>query len=170
MNSDRVKAALNDLFGTATSKFPCDRIAADITMFEDKYGMELSAYGFAKFIFDLYGVKALYQNVGGSSTAVQKYAEAAKVLMDDMPVMLLNASAYVQKIFEVITDKELCFKQLEGMTFPYVMYVLFAGGEQPELVEQYRPEFEEQMKRYPSMLDKLPAAFKQLKETVNANS
>lgn len=171
ISAESVKQTVIELFGNVIpAKCNFEKIAQELNDYQERYGIKLSEYGFAKFMFDLYGVKSLYTTMGISAQTVQKYAETAVRIRDDMPSLLLNCSKYVQKLFNVITDTDLCFKQLEGMTFPYVMYVLFAGSGKDDLVERYADEFNEQMMRYPSTLDKLPQQFRLAEETENADT
>lgn len=137
---------------------------------EEESDIRLSPYGFLMWAVDHYGYKSLWKNVVSSPKAVNGYAADAVKLRDDMPVMLLNAQVYVTKIFSNVADIEMCFKHLEGMTFPYVLYVLFAGSGQEDMVERYKPEMEETMKRYPSTLDLLPESYKKVGEAFNANA
>jgi hypothetical protein len=111
-------------------------------------------------------VKSAWRNVLCSDAAVKGYVEDAAKFRDDMPAMLVNAHAYVTSILANVADLDTAMRQLEGMSFPYVLYVLFAGSGQEEVVERYRPEAEEQLRRYPSTLDLLPESYRSLKETL----
>jgi hypothetical protein len=101
-----------------------------------------------------------------ADAAVKGYVEDAAKYRDDMPAMLLNAHTYVTSILANVADLETALKHLEGMSFPYVLYVLFAGSGQSDVVERYRPEAEEQLKRYPSTLDLLPESYRKVKEAL----
>jgi hypothetical protein len=62
-------------------------------------------------------------------------------------------------------------ERLAGMSFPYVLFVLFAAQGHSEVVDRYRTETEELLKRYPGTLDKLPEHFRDTtKEALNADT
>ena len=63
-----------------------------------------------------------------------------------------------------MSEMDTCFKQLEGMTFPYVLYIMFAGSGQKDIVARYRTAAVEQLKRYPSTCDRLPESFRKVAE------
>lgn len=153
--------------------FPYFSVCNEFVTFQhdpENKGIRLSPYGYVMYAIDHYGYKCAYKNLMASKNVVEAYEKTALKYRDDMPAMLLNAKSYVTKIFSNIPDVSACLRQLEGMTFPYIMYVLFAGGGSADVVMQYRPEIEEQMKRYPSTLDLLPASYKKVgQEIVDAD-
>lgn len=137
---------------------------------EEEQGVRLTEYGYVMWAVDHYGHKCAYRNVMESAKLMHDYALAAVKMRDDMPAMLVNANVYVNKLMSNVADLGTCFRQLEGMTFPYVLYVLFAGSGQPELVVQYKPEMEETMRRYPDVLSLLPDSFKAVGMEVAGNA
>lgn len=138
---------------------------------EKEYDLNLSAYGFFMWAIDHYGTKVLYPNMSGSTKAVEDYAFEAKKCRDDLPMMLINAADYVETVFGNIADAEMCFLRLSEMTYPYILFLVFAADDRTELVERFRPEIEEQLKRYPSTLDVLPEAYKKVgEEVLNADT
>ena len=141
-------------------------LAESLSAQEDARGLELSPYGFVLWCLDHYGVKCAWKNVLCSDAAVKGYVEDAARLRDDMPAMLLNAHTYVSSILANVADLDTALRQLEGMSFPYVLYVLFAASGQEDVVDRYRPEAEEQLKRYPSTLDLLPESYRSVKEAL----
>jgi len=141
-------------------------LAEALSAQEQSRNLELSPYGHVLWCLDHYGVKSAWRNVLCSDAAVKGYVEDAAKFRDDMPAMLVNAHAYVTSILANVADLDTAMRQLEGMSFPYVLYVLFAGSGQEEVVERYRPEAEEQLRRYPSTLDLLPESYRSLKETL----
>lgn len=126
----------------------------------EEQGVNLTEYGYVMWAVDHQGHKCAYKNVMESKSLMHDYALEAARMRDDMPAMLVNANLYVTKLMSNVADLGTCFRQLEGMTFPYVLYVLFAGSGQEELVHQYRPEMEETLRRYPDVLSLLPESFK----------
>lgn len=162
--------ARNLLGEYAPDDFPYGRIAEQLSAEEVKWDIRLSPYGFFMWAVDHYGYKSLWKNVAASQAVVGGYAADAAKLRDDMPVMLLNAREYVTKIFSNVADVDTCFRHLEGMTFPYVLYVLFAGSGQADMVSRYRAEMEEMIHRYPSTLDLLPESYRKTGEALNADA
>lgn len=139
---------------------PWDFMADMLSSYERSMLVNLSAYGYIMWAYDHYGAKCVYKNILSSSNVMNDYASEAKRLMEDMPELLVNAHTYVTKIMSNVPDLEACFQHLEGMSFPYVLYVLFAGTGQKELVQRYKIETAELLKRYPSAFDKLPESFR----------
>ena len=128
--------------------------------------MTVTAYGYVMYALEHHGSMCAYNNVFSSDACVKGYVDSARKYKEDMPALLLNAHEYVSKMLVNIPDIDVCLKQLEGMTFPYVLYVLFAGGGNADTVRRYRPEMEEQMRRYPSTLDALPESYRTIGEEV----
>ena len=162
-----LRETINSLLkGLVSSDFPFGTVADKLSAREEDGGIKLSPYGFIMWAVDHYGGKCTYANVLSSDNAVDGYVSAATKMRDDMPYMLLNANTYVTKILSNVADMDTCLRQLEGMTFPYVLYVLFAGSGQADVVERYRAAMAEQMRRYPSTLDKLPEVYRQVGQEV----
>ena len=158
---------MRTLLGTAVSNdVDYDVMAERLNAEEAEQGVALTEYGYVMWAVDHFGHKCAYKNVMESKNLMHDYALAAVKMREDMPIMLVNANTYVTKLMSNVADLSTCFRQLEGMTFPYVLYVLFAGSGQPELVTQYRPEMEEIMKRYPDALVLLPESFKSVGQEV----
>lgn len=157
---DSLKGTLACLLGNKIQgNFPFVQVAKALNKQEELNNIKLSAYGYLLYGIDHYGASLLYNNILASGKLIEKYAREAVKYRDDMPVMLVNAAQYVEHVFSLIPDTDACFRRLEDMTFPYVLYTLFAGGGQKELVQRYRDEFEEVLHRYPSTLDMLPASY-----------
>lgn len=131
---------------------------------------KLSAYGYLMWLIEHYGHNCVFRNVAMSQKSVTGYTQEAHRLMEEAPAMLLNAHMYVEKILSNVADIDTCFKQLEGMTFPYILYVLFSASGNGDLVKRYKAETEEQLRRYPSILDKLPQSYRDVaKEFIDAD-
>lgn len=135
------------------------------------HDVELSSYGYIMYVLEHIGLQGIYRNGFTYTNLMTGYAETARKYKEDMPLQLVNASKYVESVFNQLIDPDLCMKRLEGMSFPYVLYVLFTGAGQPDMVAQYRPEIEEQLRRYPGTLTLLPEKYKAVgEEVLNANS
>lgn len=156
-----VKSLLNEM---ASDDIPYGDIANMLSNKEKENSIRLSPYGYILWVVDHFGYRSLWKNILSSTKSIDGYSAEAVKMRDDMPVMLLNAQVYVTKMLCNVADIDVCFKYLEGMTYPYVLYVLFAGSGSPEVVERYRPSMEETMKRYPSTLDLLPESYKKTGE------
>lgn len=148
------------------AEFPFDKVAAKMRQFEDDNEIRLSEYGYVMWAVDHYGWKCAYKNLMASDDVVQGYMDEALKYMLDMPILLVNANKYLSKLLGNIANFETCLQLLEGMSYPYILYTLFAGIGQADRVARYRPEMEEQMRRYPSTLDKLPESFRKVGEEV----
>ena len=141
------------------------RIAKSLDTWAKTYGISLTFYGLLRWAMDKYGGKALYENVLASDSTAKGYADAALHYRDDMPAAIVNAGNYLNALSSQLGEIELCLKQLEHMSFPYIIYVLFAGAGQQAMVPQYKGAYEEHMRRYPSTLDKLPERYRNIQET-----
>ena len=167
ISAESLKKTMTSLLGEfVTADFPYERVAYQLSEAEKTRDLRLSPYGYVMWAVDHHGYKCAFRNLMASENVINGYVEAAQRYRDDMPVLLVNANMYVTKILANVSDLQACFRHLEGMTFPYVLYVLFAGGGQPDVVKQYRVEAEEQMKRYPSTLDSLPETFRKAGENL----
>lgn len=169
---EQLQRTMTSLLGDAVPRdFPFGKVSQMLCAYEAEYGLTLSAYGYVRWAIDHYGYKCLFKNLMASDKVVGDYAKEALKYMEDMPLMLNNAIMYANQLMANIADQAVCMKQLEGMTFPYVLYTFFAAGGCREVVEVYRPQMEEQMLRYPSTLDKLPESFKAVgREILNADA
>lgn len=112
------------------------------------------------YLMEKFGHHALYQNVINSSEALKGYVEQAKSYKEEMPLNLLNASEYTEKILGAIPDMSLAVARLVTMARPYVLYVLFKAVGQDEYVKEFKHDFEEVLRRYPSTLDNLPGMYR----------
>lgn len=154
---------------SAAAKADPDRIASLLNNVQRSKDIRLSAYGYIRWVVEHYGYKAAYPNIINSAGTVDGYANEAAEMRDNMPVLLLNAADYTAKVTGHGMPMEMCLEQLEGMSFPYVLYILFAGGGHKDEVAKYKEETAEVLKRYPSLLDKLPDSYKKTGEELNAH-
>ena len=137
-----------------------EKLATMLNKHGESNGVRLTLYGLIKWAAERYGGNALYENVLMSDKTVSGYAATAKHYKEDMPAALVNAGNYMKALSSQIGDMETCIRQLEQMSFPYIIYVLFAGAGQADLVSGYRSALEEHLKRYPSTLDMVPERYK----------
>lgn len=138
-----------------------ERIAELLTDAEASSGVSLSAYGYVMWTLEHCGLSEIPRGALARPSSVHGYMEDAKSFRDDMPKMLLNASRYSDKVFNTLEDLDSCMYRLEGMSYPYVLYILFAAAGKGRLVAKYRTETQEQLRRYPATLDKLPELFRE---------
>lgn len=147
------------------------KIVEQLNKLSEVHQVQLSSYGYVMYVLERVGLQGIYRNALSYSNLMIGYAETARKYKEDMPLHLVNASKYVDSVFNQLTDPELCMTRLEGMSFPYVLYVLFAGAGQSDMVERYKPEIEEQLRRYPGTLALLPDKYRQVgEEVLHANS
>lgn len=166
VSEQSLQAELTSLLGEyAPRNYQFKKVAKGLNRFEEEYAINLSAYGFFMWCIDKYGSKILYGNMT-TGKAVEGYAKDALKYRDDLPSLMVNAVDYVSKIFEQFADIDQCFTRLVEMTYPYILYVLFAADGHTEMAKRFRPEIEEQLKRYPSTLDSLPESFRKIGEEV----
>lgn len=148
-----------------------ERIADSLNKASDIHGVALSAYGYIMWVLEHCGISAITRGGLSMQANIDAYAAVAKKYKEDMPMHIINASNYVDKVFNTIQDPELCMVRLEGMSFPHVLYVLFAAAGQSDIVANYKTEIEEHLKRYPGSLDLLPEKFKSVgREVLNADA
>lgn len=147
------------------------KIASQLNDLSDTHDVELSSYGYVHYVLEHVGLSGIYKGQLASSNLMSEYASAARAYKEDMPMLLVNANQYVEKVFNVIQDPDLCITRLEGMTFPYVLYILFAGAQMEHVVDKYRHEAIEHLRKYPGTLALLPERYKNVGEEVlnNAN-
>lgn len=161
MNSEALKETAKKLMGQFISDdFPFEDVTKKLQSFETENAITLSPYGYIMWAVDHHGFKCAYKNLMASEPVINGFAIESLRARDDMPALLVNAHMYVSRIMANVADLETCFKQLEGMTFPHVLYVLFAASGQADVVEKYRKQTKEHLKRYPSALDLLPDSYK----------
>lgn len=167
ISETKLKTTMQQILGSLVSdSFPFSTVAEKLTESEMNCLLDLSEYGYVMWAIDHYGHKCAYKNLMAAQRTIDGYTMDAVKYRDDMPMMLLNAHTYVNKLLANVADIDICLKQLEGMSFPYVLYVLFAASGQEDVVARYKPEIEEQLKRYPSTLDLLPASYRDVKKGV----
>lgn len=148
-------------------KIDPEALAKTLNEQEEEHGIRLTVYGLVRKALESRGFNAAYNSNIVCLSNVVAYRDAAIGYRDDMPVALVNAGQYLQALTSQIPDIDICIKQLERMSYPYIIYVLFAGSGQKELVERLRPKFVEHMKCYPSTLDKLPEAYQKVAQEVD---
>ena len=135
------------------------------------YDTELSSYGYVLWVIEHGGPAAVYRGALMAAPSMEAYAQAAKAHKDDTPVLLINAGKYVDRVFSTIQDPELCMERLEGMTYGYILYLLFAASGQESMVERYKEDAHEHFKRYPGTLAALPESFRAAgEEALRANT
>lgn len=157
---EQIQKELQELHSNALRNLDQDKLLSQLNKYAESSGVVLTFYGLLKYAAERYGGNALYENVLLSDKTVSGYADAARHYKEDMPAALVNAGNYMKALSGQIGDVEMCIKQLERMSFPYVIYILFAGSGHEKLVEQYRPAAAEHMRRYPSTLDLVPERYK----------
>lgn len=161
ISAEELKTMAKSLLGNSIpSDVWWDSIAEQLSAREDMDGTRLSAYGFLLWAIERYGTTAVYKNVLTSRRAADGYADDALKHQTDMPSLLYNAHIYTSKLMGNVADMSICFKHLEGMTFPYVLYVLFASSGQQDIVKQYKPNLCDMLRKYPSLLDNLPESYR----------
>ena len=172
VSADKLRETMTSIMGDSVPPdFPCTRVAEMLRKFEDDSGLELSEYGYVMWCVDHFGWQCAYKNLMASDKVVQGYMDEALKYMLDMPILLVNAKKYLGKLLGNVADFDTCMKLLEGMSYPYILYTLFAGIGQADRVAKYRTQMEEQLKRYPSTLDKLPESFRKAgKEVLGENA
>lgn len=116
------------------------------------------------FALERIGVAGVYRNQLSSGQLVKEYAETARRYKEDMSTQLMNASKYVTSVFNTMQDPDMCFPKLEGMSYPYVLYVLFASQGHGDMVECWKKEATEHYRRYPGTVDNLPDNYKNVVE------
>jgi len=145
-------------------------IANQLTSLEQINNIQLSEYGYVMYVLENVGLGGIYHGRLSDPVLMKGYADTAKKMRDDLPALLVNAKEYADKVFTVILDPALCMPRLEGMSFPYVLYILFTATGNSEMVDQYTIETKELLARYPGTLDKLPESFQQATKEALANA
>ena len=140
---------------------PVKKIVDMLRKYERDKDIKLSCYGYVMYVIEHRGVQAFWSSVIGSEKTVKAYCDDAVNLRDDLPGLLVNASEYLSKVMARIPDREMALEYVAGMTFPYVLYLLFEGAGQHLLSVKYLQEAEEIAKRYPSAFDKLTDAYRE---------
>lgn len=136
-----------------------DNIARQLQELEHTYNIQLSEYGYVMYALEHAGLGGIYHGRLSDPMLLKSYAEEAQKYKEDLPTLLVNAKTYASKVFENVQDPEMCMMRLEGMSYPYVLFCLFAATGNLAIVEQYSTETRELLARYPGTLDKLPESF-----------
>lgn len=161
ISQDRLRQTIQSLLDGAVPKnLNAESIANQLSALETSYGVELSEYGYVMYVLEHSGVGGIYHGRLSDSQLMDGYAKDAKKQKDDLPGLLVNAKHYAEKVFSVLQDPDMFMPRLEGMSFPYVLYILFTGLDQPLMVEAYKTETQEMLARYPGTLDALPENLK----------
>lgn len=148
-----------------------EKLAEQLRALEVTNKVQLSEYGYIMYVLEHAGVAGIYHGRLSDSMLMDGYAKEARKHKEDLPSLLVNARKYAEKVFQLIQDPDLFMPRLEGMSFPYVLYILFAGLDQPYMVESYKTETKEMLARYPGTLDLLPENLKtKTLEALNADS
>lgn len=171
ISRDKLLQTLQALLDQAVPKnINIDNISNQLTALEQSNNIQLSEYGYVMYVLENAGLGGIYHGRLSDPMLMKGYVDTAKKMRDDLPGLLVNAKEYAEKVFSVIQDPELCMPRLEGMSFPYVLYILFTATGNPLMVEQYTIETRELLTRYPGTLDKLPASFKHATQEALANA
>lgn len=140
------------------------RVAETLNRLSEANNIEINAYGYIMYLVQQLGETVLGRNALAHEQNMEDYVRTAVRTRDDMPSLLVNAGKYVDRVFSTVQEPELCMQRLREMTFPYVLYVLFAAAGQEDQVADFRDAFLEQMRRYPATLDLLPESYRKLAE------
>jgi|LSQX01.2.fsa_nt_gb hypothetical protein len=159
---ETVSEELAKILGRTPGKLNPGDVADVLNKQEESKNLKLTVYGLFMWAVDKHGEKALYGNVLGNPGNIASYAEEARNIRDDFPVLLVNAGLYAEKLMATILDIGLCIEKLKIMSYPPILYVFFAGAGLKDYVEQFKKDFTEHMKRYPSSLDKLPESYRRV--------
>ena len=161
ISQDKLRQTIQALLdGVVPKNFNAENVASQLEALEASNGVTLSEYGYVMYVLEHAGVGGIYHGRLSDSQLMDGYAQAARKHKEDMPSLLVNAKNYAEKVFSVIQDPDMFMPRLEGMSFPYVLYVLFTGLDQPYMVEDYKTETQELLARYPGTLDLLPSNLK----------
>lgn len=147
-----------------------DNVADKLNALEQTHNVRMSEYGYIMYALEHVGLGGIYHGRLSDIMLMTEFAKESKKQKEDLPTLLVNAKEYSAKIFENILDPDMCMIRLAGMSFPHVIFILFAATGHPEMVEQYKTETEELLARYPGMLDMLPESFQTaVKEAISAD-
>lgn len=162
---------IKQILATAAPKtFNAENAANQLNALEQSQKVQLSAYGYIMYALEHAGMGGIYHGRLSDPQMMEGYAREAKKYKEDMPTLLVNARDYASRVFSVIQEPDLILPRLEGMSFPYVLFVLFAALGQPSMVDIYRTETQELLARYPGTLDALPENIQKLtQEALNAD-
>lgn len=155
--TETVRSLLNR---AVPKNFNAESVAAQLEAMEQSRSVTLSCYGYMLYALEHVGLAGIYHGRLSDPNVMEAYANEAKRLKDDFPALLVNAKKYAEKVFLVVQDSDLYMPRLEGMSFPYVLFVLFAALGDISMVEQYKTETKELLDRYPGSLDLLPENIK----------
>ncbi len=142
------------------------RLANSLNTASEASRTELSSYGYIMWVLDHHGIRGIQRGALQYTTSVDGYVTDAIKHKEDITIHLVNASQYVDKVVNTIQDSSVAKVKLAEMSFPHVIYLLFASAGQQAFVEEYRGALKEHLKRYPGTLEKLPESFRQAGEEV----
>lgn len=146
-------------------------IADQLNALEQSNNVTLSEYGYVMYVLEHAGMGGIYHGRLSDPQLMAGYAQEARKYREDMPTLLVNAKKYAEKVFSIVLDPDLFLPRLEGMSFPYVLFVLFTALGQPDMVVGYKTATAELLSRYPGTLDLLPENIQKLtQEALNADS
>ena len=164
ISEDRLTNEVVSILHRLPNGMPVKRIVEMLQRYERDNAVVLSCYGYVMHVIEHRGVQAFWSSIIGSEKSVKAYCDDALDMRDNLPELLVNASEYLSSVMERVPDQERALKCVEGMTFPYVLYLLFEGAGQHLLSAKYLQEAEEIAKRYPSAFDKLTDSYREAGE------
>lgn len=171
IQAETLQYQLRQLLDNAVPKnLNADNIADKLNALEQANNVQLSEYGYLMYALEHVGLAGIYHGRLSDIMLMTEYAREARKQKEDLPTLLVNAKEYSQRIFSVIQDPDLCMTRLAGMSFPHVIYILFAATGNADMAEQYKTETQELLARYPGTLDQLPETFQTaVKEAISAD-
>lgn len=171
IQSEKLLQIIHQILGTNVPKnINIENIVSQLNALVQSYAIALSEYGYLMYVLEHAGMSGIYHGRLSDPALMTAYAREACRYRDDLPALVVNAKAYSERIFQCIQDPDLCMSRLEGMSFPHVIFILFAASGNAELAEQYKTETLELLGRYPGTLDKLPESFQTaVREAIDAD-
>lgn len=171
ISETKLLSTVEALLGKIPRNLNAESVVRQLNTLSENSNVPLSEYGYVMWALEHAGMAGIYRGQLSDPYLMRGYADEAKKYKDDMPSLLVNAGEYVEKVFSVMQEPDLCMERLAGMSFPYVLFVLFAAQGHSDVVDRYKTETEELLKRYPGTLDKLPEHFRDTtKEALNADT
>lgn len=158
--AEKTKQALLEIFGAVPKGFPMEKIAIHLLDHANKQGIEVSPYGYIKYLLEARGSEALLSSIAGSDKYCQQFTEITKQEIRQLPVMLVNAASYMETTVNSIGSLSDALTMLKTMSPAYALYALIAKN-MPELAEQFKQDTEEYVKRYPAAVAALPEPYKE---------
>ena len=172
ISPETLQQTIRQILNAATPRnLNAANIANQLNALEQSQNVRLSEYGYVMYALEHAGMGGIYHGRLSDPQLMEGYAKDAKKYKEDMPTLLINARDYASRVFDVIQEPDLILPRLEGMSFPYVLFVLFTVLGQPAMVDCYRTDTIELLARYPGTLDALPENIKNhVQEALNADS